>query len=395
MDRICMVVQSYYPADGRVRREAEALAREDIRTDVVCLRGEAEPDFEQHGLVNVYRVMEPSPKDNLGRYLWMSTKFATIAFFKLQALALRNRYKVIQVHNMPDFLVFAGLFQRVAGTPVVLDLHDLSVELFQTKLDGSKARALLPLVRGMEKVSTSFASRLITASGGFERRLIERGVPKDKITVVLNTADPHIFQLQSDRTFERISERARLLYHGTIQPRFGMTKAIEAMAKVQDRIPDTTLRIYGRCEPEYRRELDARILELGLRERVLFPGFVGLEDITEAIRESDLGLVPYESDEFMNLALSTKAFEYATTGLPVVASRLDSMESIFDDECISYADPNSSDDLADKIVEMCLNPELRRSRATKAAQQISQISGAVMAERYVGLMRGLMGTKGQ
>ncbi len=390
-----MVVQSHYPADGRVRRQAEALAREGIGTDVICLRGEDEPDFEQHGLVNAYRVMESGPKESLGRYLWLCSKFATIAFFKLQSLARRNHYKVIQAHSMPDSLVFTGLVQRVAGTPVVLDLHDLSVELFRSKLDGSKARALAPVVRGIEKISTGFAHRLITTSGGFERRLIERGVPKDKITLVLNTADPHIFQFQSDRRFVVITEGARLLYHGTIQPRFGMTRAIEAIAKVQDHIPGTTLRIYGTCEPEYRRELDARISELGLKDRVLFPGFVRPEEISEIIRESDFGLVPYESDEFMNLALSTKAFEYTATGLPVIASRLDSMESIFDDECISFADPSRADDLAEKIVEMCLNPQLRQSRAGKAAERISEISGAVMAERYVDLIRGLMEANGE
>src|SRR5262249_27780149 len=150
-------------------------------------------------------------------------------------------YEVIQVHNMPDFLVFAGLFQKLSGKPVVLDLHDLSVELFRSKWGTRSSTLLEPLVRAVEKLSCSFADELITTSAGFKESLVRRGVREDKITLVLNTADSTIFSYQTNREFKAITRGVKLLYHGTVAERFGLLKAVEAVHLLQNLIPGTTL----------------------------------------------------------------------------------------------------------------------------------------------------------
>src|SRR5262245_8924733 len=113
MSRICMIVQSLYPQDERVRREAEALARQSVEVDVICMKQPSQPVREQFGSITVYRIMNEAPKESLGRYLWLSFRFALRAMLRLQSLARERSYEVIQVHNMPDFLVFAGLFQKL------------------------------------------------------------------------------------------------------------------------------------------------------------------------------------------------------------------------------------------------------------------------------------------
>ena len=394
MNSVCMVVLSLYPQDPRVRRQAEALERDGIAVDVICLRGDDQTKTEQLGLVTAHRVMKKGYKDSIGKYIWMALKFSTLAFILLQRLTLKKNYKMVQVHNMPDFLVFVGALHRIFGTPLVLDLHDLSVELFGSKWGDGRKSKILPFVEAVEKASCRFANRLITTSIGFHNRLIERGNPAEKITLVINTADSHIFKYHAEREFPKITHGAKLVYHGTVQERFGLHKAIEAMGHLRERIPGSTLNIYGSYDPDYRQRLADKIAELSLQDGVFLNGFVSLDEISSILRNSDIGLVPYESDDFMNLALSTKTFEYATTGLPVVASRLDSITSIFDDDAVRFADPAGAEDFAAKIAELCLDPERRRSQSETARNCLAEISDKIMADRYLKLVRSLTNGNG-
>src|SRR3990172_9287617 len=77
MPRVGMAVFSYYPADPRVRREAEVLARAGYEVDVICLGKAGETPFERFGSITAYRVMKGTErKENLIIYFALSCAFA-------------------------------------------------------------------------------------------------------------------------------------------------------------------------------------------------------------------------------------------------------------------------------------------------------------------------------
>ncbi|HUV12496.1 MAG TPA: glycosyltransferase family 4 protein, partial [Acidobacteriota bacterium] len=392
--RVAMVVMSQYPSDPRVRREAEALEKEGMLVHIICLRGADERRVETLGHVTAYRVLRVGDKARMPRYLWLTGKFLVVSFWVLLRLWRRHRYQLCQVHNMPDYLVFAPIWLRICGVPVVLDLHDLSVELFISRWGEQRARILGPLVRLTERLACKFASHLITASGGFRERLLARGVPPQKLTLILNSADDRIFH-PLQREFRRIDRDARLLYHGTVAQRFGIDLAIEAVALLQESIPGTALQIHSRYDPRYLRVLKERVRHLGLEDLISFGGFVSLEEISKVIGSSDIGVVPYVSDPFMDIALSTKAFEYVAVGLPVVASRLPSISSVFSDDCVEYFQAGDAKDMAAKIEFLCAHPDLRRSLTRGAFRAYEEISWPVMKRRYVDLVNSLTGRNGK
>ena len=45
----------------------------------------------------------------------------------------RERFALVQVHSLPDFLVFAALPLRLVGVPVLLDLHEAMPEFFRSR----------------------------------------------------------------------------------------------------------------------------------------------------------------------------------------------------------------------------------------------------------------------
>lgn len=389
-----MIVQSAYPNDERIRREAEALERQGIPVDVICLRVAKQSAFESFGLVEAHRVLFEANKESPGQYAKLSLKFSIAAFMRLQRLSAGRNYDIVQAHNLPDTLIFVPILQKITGKRLVLDLHDLSVELLGSKWTGRKARRLTPVLRIIEKMSCAFADRVITTSEGFRERLIQRGIPDKKITVVINTADPHIFKFDEAREFKPIERGARLLYHGTVQERFGLMTAVEAIPHLQKRIPESRLSIYGNYDPSYKQVLHERIEALGMQAHISLGAHHPLEEVYGFIGNADIGLVPYHSTDFMNLALSTKTFEYAATGLPVVASRLRPVQMVFGAECITLANPGDPVDLAAKVADLCLAPETRRRQSLAAREALKWISGEVMEARYTRLMNELMDRNG-
>ena len=396
MRRIAMIVLSHYPADPRVRREAEELNRSGFAVDVICLRGTTETAVESFDHVTAYRIMPGTEKkESVLKYFRLSLLFAIKAFARLLRLSWQRQYSVIQVHNMPDYLMFVGVVHKILGRPLILDLHDLTPELFASKWGAGKNAVFGPLVRLAEKSACRLADHLITTSSGFRNRLIARGVSPDKITLVLNAADRHIFKARSPRQWPLITHGARLLYHGTVAKRFGLHLAIAAVHELQTRMPGTQLHIYGKYDPTYRAELEEMIARLKLENQVILNGFLRQEDIVEVIENSDLGVVPYLSDPFMDLALSTKTFEYVGMGLPVVASRLPSLTALFDETSLHYFAPGAAADLANKIAALCGNPQARKEYADRAAVTYEKFSWPIMAERYLALIKRLNGGNGQ
>ena len=176
-------MQSDYTNDPRVRREAIALVDEGYSLDVICLGSKDQPQKEMVDNLVVRRVMSFFPKNNIINYLFFSSIFFIKAFFLLNYLSIKNRYSLIQIHNMPDHLVFVTFFQRLFRVPVVLDIHDLTLELFREKWSIFLFCFMYPLLRTFEYLSFKFASHLITVTQQCADILISRGVPSHKITL--------------------------------------------------------------------------------------------------------------------------------------------------------------------------------------------------------------------
>ena len=171
---IAMIVQGTYPDDPRVRRQAEALAKLGYNIDIICLRKSHENKTDKYGMINVYRILLKSSKETLVRYLQLSFLFFALSFFKLFVLSLTKKYAVIHVNNLPDFLVFAALPQKARKIPVILDIHDVSVELFKSKWPDKKL--VFTFIGYIEKFSCKFASQIITTSNEFKDKFDAAGI---------------------------------------------------------------------------------------------------------------------------------------------------------------------------------------------------------------------------
>ncbi|HKI78185.1 MAG TPA: glycosyltransferase family 4 protein [Ignavibacteriaceae bacterium] len=388
--KICMIAMASYPGDPRIRRQAEALEQAGYEVDVLCRYSGKQAAKEKIGHVTAYRIMNAPSRESKFLYFLQSIVFVAYAFIRLLLLSLSKRYKVIQAHNLPDYLIFAGILHKMFGVKLILDIHDPSVDLFEDKWPGKKNRPLKFILSKLEQYSCKLADELITVSDTCKDRLVQRGNSPDKITLVLNTANENLFKFNSIREFRKITNGARLIYHGTISERFGLHNVISAMPILLMNVPGSIFNIYGKYEDEYLVKLKNLISDLNLSKNVKLNDKISLEQIPDLINNHDIGIVPYLQTDYMNLALPTKAFEYIATGVPVISTKLKDLYETFGDNCITYLEDSDPQEIADSILFICSSPSLAKSRVNEAYQKLSDISGIVMRNRYISLYDNLI-----
>jgi glycosyltransferase involved in cell wall biosynthesis len=388
-----MISQSGYN-DPRVRREAAALTDAGYEVDILGMSTEkSDEKIIKSGNLTFYGIIVRQRHESIIRYILHSIHFFVRVFLKLQYLNLLKGYDLIQIHNMPEFHVFTTLIQKLSGIPIVLDLHDLTPELFECKWEKNKNPSLIAVLKYVEKISCRYADVLITVNSVCKDNLINRGIPADKINIIMNTPSQKIFKFDQNREYKNITSGAKIIYHGTVGERFGLHTAVEAMKYLNEKIPNSILLIYGQYDHTYKIHLEEQIGKYKLESNVILNGAFSQEIIYGIIKESDFGIVPYVDNAYMNLCLSTKMFEYNASLLPVVASRMKAPAMIFGDDSIGFTTPDRPREFADKLIELCTDPDKRKRMAVNAYNIIQTISGQIMSQRYLELIEGTINGK--
>jgi len=391
MIKICMVVHQYYYSDSRVRRYADALADAGAQVDVLCLRDPDRPSSEQRDGVRLFSIPLSRSWNTVGGYLLEYGKAFILFSARLLKLFARNRYHIVHVHNMPDFLAFTALVPRIFGAKIILDIHDPMPEFYASKYRDQAGNCMVAFMRLQEKLSTMFAHAVITANPRFKDELVKRGVPANKITVVNNVADPRIFN-RTGHTKEPRSESKHftLIYPGTIAPRYGLDVAIRALPILVQEIPQIRLIVLG---PYVRHvdELAELAQQIGVSSFVQFKPVVPVDEVAQQLIEADVGIYPALPDPYMNLITPVKVLEYATMGIPIVAARFDVLEELFTDEAIMFFEPGNVAQFARCVIELYNNPA-RRDELVRNADRIFGAAYSWRAERrgYIALLNRLL-----
>jgi glycosyltransferase involved in cell wall biosynthesis len=386
-----MVVHSYYEEDPRVRREAEAVRQSGRHVDVFSLRRAGdEPQGELNG-VRIHRLdVQRHQGAGIGTYLREYAAFTARAGIALTRAHRRRRYALVQVHTIPDALVFAALPLRLVGVPVIIDLHEAMPEFFRMRFPGASRPAVHAALIAQERASIAVANAAITVNEALGRRLVAMGVPARKVHVVLNApvlsrfdpaAHPHR-PFMADGTL-------RLVYAGALSTVYEIDVALQAMARLRAERPDLTiaLDLYGRDFAEVPlRELAA---EAGLADRVVFHGRVPLEEVPSAVAAADIGLAPTRRTEFTDFSLSTKIFEYAAMGKPVVASRLPMVEVMFPPGTVATYTAGDPDDLAATILRLVDDSAGREAAVASTSTLVAELAWERVSEDYLALVESL------
>ncbi len=381
-----MVAYSFYEGDNRVRRYAETLARRGDRVDVVSLRQNGQPSRGIINGVHIFRIQrrvvnEKSKFSYLGRLLLFFVR--SMAFLSVQQM--KERYDLVHVHSVPDFEVFAAIVPKLTGSKIILDIHDLVPEFYLSKFKGSERSLTFRLLTTVERISARFSDHVIAANHIWEKRLQQRSVEESKCTTILNFPDTEIFQA---RGRNRTDNRFVILYPGTLNYHQGIDIAIRALALIKDQVPEAEFHIYG--SGEQLNPLRALVKELELEKRVFLMGTKPLHEISSVIENADLGVVPKRSNSFGNEAFSTKILEFMSLGVPVVVPDTAIDSYYFNNSVVKFFRANDEQSLADAMLLMIKNPELRQKFTRDASEFVRKYSWDMNKDTYLNLVDSLV-----
>jgi glycosyltransferase involved in cell wall biosynthesis len=387
-----MLSHSYYEEDPRVRREAEALVGAGRPVDVFSLRRRGDsPDGELDG-VRIHRLdVQRQQGARLGTYLAEYVSFLLRSGAALTRAHRVRRYAIVQVHTLPDFLVFGSLPLRLAGVPVILDLHEAMPEFFRVRFPRASSPLAHRLLLLQERAATGFATAVITVNDALADRLVRLGVPAEKLTVVANSPSLERFDPDAYPDREFMADGVlRLAYAGALTPMYELDVALRAMAVIRSARPglQVALDVYGRGDSEAPlRDLAAA---LGLAASVSFHGRVPIDDVPAAIARADVGLAPTRRNPFTELSLSTKIFEYGAMARPVVASRLSLVDRAFPEDAVERYTPGDEDNLAAAILRLVDDRTARESRVSQTLERVRDLAWEREQHRYLALVDRLV-----
>jgi glycosyltransferase involved in cell wall biosynthesis len=272
---------------------------------------------------------------------------------------------VVHVHNFSQFVPL--IRARDPNVKIALHMHGE----WLTQLDRATIEKRLEM------------ADLIFGCSGYIVGKIQRRFPEfaGRCRVVFNGVDVNRFAKNggNPRTTDRGDKR--LLFVGRISPEKGLHVLIEAFRMVLQRYPRTRLEVIGPewiLPTEFLVEVsdDPKILELRsfydgksylqelkrvlskqVADRVSFLGKVRRGPLVEHYRGADV-LVNASLSESFGMSL----IEGMACQVPVVATRVGGMTEIVEQgHCGLLVEPNDPDALADAILRLLGNDELRRS----------------------------------
>ena len=390
MARILLIREWYYPVDSRVSREVQALARAGHEVDIVCATKPGQQRIERNGAITVRRLPIERRRAGLMRYLFEFVAFQIAATVTAALLHVSRRYDVVQVHSLPDWLVFAAIVPKILGARVLLDLHECMPEYFMTKYGMRSDHLIVRVLAALEQASIAFADAVITCTEQMRARFVERGAPREKITVVLNAFDEEQFDPRRYPRSRNGGGPFVLICHGTIDENYGIDLAIRAVALLRDRIPDLRLEIYG--DGTHRAALKEMVGELGLGDLVwLSDGFVPIDELLPRIADADVGVVTIRRDAFRDLTHCNKMYDLVAMGRPVVISRTTAVQAYFGDDCFQMFESGDERDLARAIYELYADPAKRERLPHRAREVGEPYRWTHQRDRYLRVVEGLVG----
>jgi glycosyltransferase involved in cell wall biosynthesis/peptidoglycan/xylan/chitin deacetylase (PgdA/CDA1 family) len=380
--RVCMVAYSFYESDNRVMRYADTLAERGDKVDVIALRKKGQAEFEVMNSVNIYRVQERA-LDERSKFSYVSRllRFFYNSSMFLSKQHIKNPYQLIHVHSLPDFEVFAGMFPKLLGATLILDIHDILPEFYASKFNSRPEGLIFKLLATIEKASAAFSDHVIISNHLWEQKLLSRSLERERCTVILNYPDPNLFH---PRPRVRKDDRFIFLYPGSLNWHQGLDIAVKAFSTIAKQVRKAEFHICG--EGGEMSRLQEMVIALDLTDHVLLKPPVPISKIPHVMADADVGVVPKRNDSFGGEAFSTKILEFMSTGIPVIVAGTKIDKYYFNDSVVKFFEPENVNALSESMLEMIKNSELRTALAQNALKFVEDFSWEKRKWEYLDLV---------
>lgn len=365
--RILMILQSPFPPDIRVEKEAYSLIKAGYEVHLVCsnIKSQARIDDNLNGIF-IHRMKPIGNNTKINKFLQLPF-YGNILWHKFLSRKINEIKPVIlHVHDLPLAPIVVRLGNKF-GIPVLYDRHEdypEALRLWKKRDILSKTLKHPRLAEHAEQYTLKRANHILVVVDEAKDKLRDTGVPEENITVVSNTV-----VLNDWQNYKPIdNDVIRIVYVGSISTDRGLDTAIRGMCIIKDRLPGAILTIQG--DGPYKNQLIKLTQELGIVDRVSFGDWVPWDEAIKQVKGATVCIVPQPSNSFIDNTIPHKLFEYMLYGKPVVVSDAKPLRRVVDEyqagKVFTSGCPSS---FAEAILECLENANIYGNNGRKAVEE--------------------------
>lgn len=289
-------------------------------------------------------------------------------------------------HRAPDLLfVPAHVLPPVRPKRTLVTIHDLGYRYFPEAHPRRQRLYLDWSTRWNARV----ASHILADSCATRDALVqEYKIAASKITVAYPGYDSDLAPVRDAGTLAAVQARYAIpgpyiLFIGRLQPRKNLVRLIEAFALLAPDRPNLSLALAGPAgwlaEP-----IHARVRELGLEGRVLFPGYIAEADKAALI--SGAQVFAYSS---LYEGFGFPALEAQACDVPLLASNTSSLPEVVGDGGL-LVDPLDTSAIAAGLARLLDDTMLRRTLVALGSANLRRFSWEATARTVLSVIENLL-----
>lgn len=308
---------------------------------------------------------------------------------------LYHSFKIVKkedidlVHShclIPNGLVGA-LCKKFLGVPHMTTIHSSEVTMIR-KIPTGKRIAEFVLKRSDRIVSVS-SHRIKELLGIISSEIGES--LKNRIQIIPMGADLSEFSNKIDKhkleAKYGVTQNSIVLFVGRLVEVKGCEYLIKGFKSLLDKTREVQLIILGGGPLES--DLKKTVQDLKIGEYVKFEGFVEHCKVSDYLSLSDIVVFPsiVDSSGFKE-GFSVALLEALASGKPIVATRTEGfLEAIEDGWNGFLVEPENPEEIANKILELLKNQELRTKFSENALETSKKYEWSLIAGKYVEIFR--------
>jgi len=368
--KICMVLDSDYPDDIRIKKEVKTLTKYGYYIFILCLRfNKKQLKKEYNNKITISRFYLPRKIALISRGL-INTFFDYYTFFwvlKICGVIKKNNIKIIHLHDL--YLFKAGIYTKKIcnkrDIKLVGDLHENYIEAIKEYIHSR--RFLSNFIMNFKRWSKKEVKwirqfdSVISVIEEAQSRLEKKGIEKEKIYLVPNYADMNELNKLSinHNLYGYYKKYYNILYLGGINRHRGLTILIDAVKLLKNKINNLKCIIVG--GGSFIDDIKKYVKDLNLYSVVDILGGVPFNDIRNFIEISNICIIPHLKNSHTDTTIPHKLFQYMYFKKPVIVSDCIPLRRIVSDsQCGLVYESYNHNELSNNVIKLFNDSMLER-----------------------------------
>jgi glycosyltransferase involved in cell wall biosynthesis len=313
------------------------------------------------------------------------------------ALIRARRPSVIIASSPPFFPHLTGVvLAKIWGVPLILEIRDLWPD-YLVQMGMLRNRVAQRALFAFERWMLGRASHVVVVTESFKARVIDKGIPADRISVIPNGVRLEGYQPSTSRSAPPGLEgvvapgKFNVGYLGTFGRGQGLVQVIDAARILAERDPDIQIALVG--DGPDRPAVAAAVSAAGIRNVVLAPP-IPRDQTAGFYNWCEVCLVPLAPIPIFQETIPSKIFEVMACGRPLVASVKGEAGAIVErSQGGLRVDPGNGAQLAEAIETLRrITPADAHDMGARARRYVSEhFDRERLADHYLQLLRRLSG----